>query len=361
MKRQDRHKEPEGMFLSIIVSVYNVEGYIKKCVKSLLMQDYTDYEVILVDDGSTDRSGWFCDRAAGHSSRIKRIHTANGGPAAARNTGIRHALGEYLLFVDGDDYICQNSLSRIADACMRKGRPDVMFLHAQKVYPNGTQAPVDQAMDPGNIEGKPQRDVLCYLSGLKKYPGSVWAKLVSRKLVLEHGLYFKDYRIAEDLEWVSRMLFCARSFAVYRGSYYFYRWQRKGSLATEVSDRSFRDLRTVVDGWIAQAAQSAFQKKVFYRFSCYEYKILLLLYRSVSKGCKKEAGRWLFGHKWLLAYSPQLQMKIIRLFVDVCGIRMTSAALNYYVYKQRRAAGVGNAVGRRGRDWKREHGVWQKY
>ena len=91
--------------LSIIVPVYNVEKYLEDCVESLLNQTYQNYEIILVDDGSTDSSGKICDIVAESSSKIKVIHKENGGLSSARNTGLRAARGRYIGFVDSDDYI----------------------------------------------------------------------------------------------------------------------------------------------------------------------------------------------------------------------------------------------------------------
>ena len=91
--------------VSIIIPVYNVEQYLRECVDSVLNQTYSDVEVILVDDESTDQSGNICDEYAEMDSRIKVIHKKNGGVSSARNTGIDKAVGEYLLFVDSDDAI----------------------------------------------------------------------------------------------------------------------------------------------------------------------------------------------------------------------------------------------------------------
>ena len=94
--------------VSIIVPVYNVEKYIKKCVDSLITQTYSNLEIILVNDGSPDNSGKICDEYAQSDSRIKVIHKANGGLSDARNTGIDIAEGQYIFFLDSDDWIdCQ--------------------------------------------------------------------------------------------------------------------------------------------------------------------------------------------------------------------------------------------------------------
>ena len=95
------------MIFSVVIPVYNVKDYLPKCVDSVLAQDFDDYELVLVDDGSTDgESGAICDRyAAAHPERIRVIHKPNGGLGDARNVGLEAAAGEYLVFIDSDDYI----------------------------------------------------------------------------------------------------------------------------------------------------------------------------------------------------------------------------------------------------------------
>ena len=91
--------------ISVIIPVYNVEKYISQCLDSVCNQTYSDLEIILVDDGSTDASGEICDIYACHDKRIHVIHQENSGAAAAKNAGLRVASGEYLSFVDSDDFL----------------------------------------------------------------------------------------------------------------------------------------------------------------------------------------------------------------------------------------------------------------
>lgn len=99
--------------VSVIVPVYNVEKYLKRCVDSILDQTFTDFELILVDDGSTDKSGLICDEYAECDGRVKVIHKENGGVSTARNTGIDAAQGEFIMFVDSDDRIKEEMLERM--------------------------------------------------------------------------------------------------------------------------------------------------------------------------------------------------------------------------------------------------------
>lgn len=106
--------------ISIIVPVYNVEKYLDRCVKSILAQTFKDFELILVDDGSLDRSGEMCDEYARSDSRIKVIHKENGGLSSARNAGIDIASGEFLGFVDSDDYIANDMYEMLYDNLIRE-------------------------------------------------------------------------------------------------------------------------------------------------------------------------------------------------------------------------------------------------
>lgn len=96
--------------VSVIVPVYNVEKYIHRCIDSILSQTFTDWELILVDDGSPDSSGAICDEYAARDARIRVIHKENGGVSSARNVGIKQAAGEWITFVDSDDYLDEDSL-----------------------------------------------------------------------------------------------------------------------------------------------------------------------------------------------------------------------------------------------------------
>ena len=109
----------EDYLISIIVPVYKVEKYLQECVTSIQNQTYRNLEIILVDDGSPDKSGKLCNEYAKRDSRIKVIHKVNGGLSSARNAGLKIAKGEYIGFVDSDDYIRKNMYEKLLDACIQ--------------------------------------------------------------------------------------------------------------------------------------------------------------------------------------------------------------------------------------------------
>lgn len=107
--------------ISVIIPVYKVEKYINRCVESVLVQNYHNIEVILVDDGSPDNCGIICDRYADKDSRVKVIHKTNGGLSDARNAGLNIATGQYICFIDSDDYIEKDMLKDMYDNIVRTG------------------------------------------------------------------------------------------------------------------------------------------------------------------------------------------------------------------------------------------------
>lgn len=119
-------------FISLVLPVYNVEAYVERCVESIVHQDYDDYEVILVDDGSTDESGRICDELSVKYSKVKAVHKDNGGLGSARNYGLKFVAGEYVAFIDSDDWIVDRYLKTL-DTYLKAEKPDVMKFGYQRI------------------------------------------------------------------------------------------------------------------------------------------------------------------------------------------------------------------------------------
>lgn len=124
------------MFLSIIIPVYNASIYLQQCVNSILSQADLDIEIILVDDGSSDDSGRICDDFSETDSRVRTFHQPNAGASIARNVGLNHASGEWISFVDADDWVAPNYIRSFKDI---KNKADITFFPIYETYPNGEQ------------------------------------------------------------------------------------------------------------------------------------------------------------------------------------------------------------------------------
>lgn len=199
--------------LSYIVPVYNVEKYLRKCIESLLAQDYDSYEIILIDDGSTDNSGAICDEYASthHTSNITHctcpihvIHQKNAGLSAARNTGIKAARGTYLCFVDSDDYWQPNVLGGLM-AQIERENLEVLRFDYQNV--NDRYEVFEPNKSPRFIDfGTDVVDGVAYLNERMSYACYAVMYIVRRELVPT----FTEGILYEDTEWSPRMLVAAK-------------------------------------------------------------------------------------------------------------------------------------------------------
>ena len=228
------------MKLSIIVPIYNVAPYLRKCVDSLLTQDISDYEIILVDDGSTDNSGAIADelvdafRLSPLASRLEMrvIHQANVGLSAARNTGIKAAQGDYILFVDSDDYLQPNTLGTLLEQAERDNL-DVLRFRYQNVKESGEAfAPYKDMTNYNNYSALPT-DGLTFLNERMGNQCYVVQFLVKTDIVRQElftlGIYF------EDTDWTPRMLLRAKQVASTDLVVYNYLW-REGSITLSQKD-----------------------------------------------------------------------------------------------------------------------------
>lgn len=222
------------MQLSIIVPVYGVANYLRKCVDSLLAQDIADYEIILVDDGSPDECPQICDEyEALCPNLIKVIHQKNAGLSAARNTGIAAATGEYILFVDSDDYLQPNTLGTLLEQAERDNL-DVLRFRYQNVRETGEVFVPHEGMktDYNNYSSEPT-DGLTFLNDRMWVQCYVVQFIVKTDIVCQElftpGIYF------EDVDWTPRMLQRAKRVASTELLVYNYLW-REGSITLSQKD-----------------------------------------------------------------------------------------------------------------------------
>lgn len=206
--------------ISIIVPVYNIEEYLPRCIESILAQTYTNLELILVDDGSTDKSGEICDKYAKEDNRVRVHHKKNGGSSSARNMGIQLAKGQYLGFVDSDDYIEADMYKRMMEAVVSDGC-------------NIVQVARDEIDDKGNLMQAicemPKKTIRYsaedFLKELLLHKGdcSFCTKLLNRDLFFEKG--FPEGVLNEDFHLLVKMLCTGESVISlpYLGYHVFYR------------------------------------------------------------------------------------------------------------------------------------------
>lgn len=204
--------------ISIILPIYNAEQYLHRCIDSILAQSYTDFELLLIDDGSTDGSGPICDEYAAKDNRARVLHKPNGGVSSARNLGLDNARGEYITFCDADDYVGADWLAAYQTATVEKAD-----LAIQGYYAIDGDQIEEKNISPcqGNvIDAKRQLIISLMLKGMYGY---LWVKLFRRALIETHHIRFDEQStFREDEQFLTRYLECVTSFIyVDRVGYYY--------------------------------------------------------------------------------------------------------------------------------------------
>lgn len=209
-------------FFSIIVPAYNVENYILECIESVLTQDFQDFELILVDDGSTDETSKICDKHAKEKPQITVIHQANSGLSGARNTGIERASGEYLILLDGDDYLTSGALRAIKNG-IEPGL-DLLRYQAEEVFSGGKVIKYQEAGF-GAIPG-----VRAFMELMRyHYTENAWLYAYRREFFIENKFEYAEGCIAEDFGLTPLIIAKAKTVKAIPKICYAYR-QREGSI-----------------------------------------------------------------------------------------------------------------------------------
>lgn len=182
------------VLISVIIPIYNVAQYLPECLDSVLGQTMSDFELLLIDDGSRDGSGAICDRYAARDARIRVFHTPNSGVSRARNTGLDHARGEFVVFVDSDDRIAPDRLQQLLDSGI--GVDGIAFAGMTEMLPDGSR---DLPM-PARRRECDQAACACVVAELLRKVCFGWAccKMFSRTTIERHGLRFEECLFGED-------------------------------------------------------------------------------------------------------------------------------------------------------------------
>ena len=209
--------------LSIITPVYNVESYLNRCVQSILLQPYRDIELILIDDGSTDGSSFICDKWAQEDARVIVIHKENGGVSSARNAGLEIAKGDYITFVDSDDFIAPETYSANIDYLMAHDDIDII----QYPYCNFADGEVGDFHKPSAQFLRDGRTIFASWWSGTPLEYVIWNKIYKR--YIWNGVRFAIGRTSEDTCLVADFVKRARTVYISEWGLYYYQRSRKDS------------------------------------------------------------------------------------------------------------------------------------
>lgn len=256
--------------VSVIVPVYKVEPYIHQCVDSILAQTYPDFELILVDDGSPDNCGKICDEYANQDSRIHVIHQENGGLSAARNAGIDAAKGEYITFVDSDDFIHPQLIRQLFDAVI-KYHVDVSVCTFER-FDRLTEIKIDQ-LNCNEAEVMTAENLLVFHEWNYNY---AWGKMYKKKLF--DGIRYPVGKNFEDVFTTYRILFAAEKekIAWLKQPLYFYYINYNGitrSPWTPGELTVFQGMQEQIDFYRDRGYNRALDKEMYLYVNHFAYQI----------------------------------------------------------------------------------------
>ncbi len=238
------------MFFSVIVPVYNVEKYLRECVDSILAQTFKDFELILVNDGSKDNSGMICDEYADKDERIKVIHKENGGISDARNVGTLSAKGEYVVYIDSDDYISDVDFLQNVFA-KAQGGAEIICYKFKKYFEETRTFSKCNFEFPDLCLFKTFSERINYLVKTDSFYCSAWSKSVKLSLLKDNNIEFERGLLGEDQEWYYHVLLKAHSIDGIDKDYIVYR-QRENSITSSWKMKNLTDCIYIIDKWQQQ-------------------------------------------------------------------------------------------------------------
>lgn len=321
---------------SIIIPVYNVEKYLRECIDSVLRQSYLDIEVILVDDGSSDNSPYICDQYAESDERIKVVHQSNGGVSKARNSGINISTGKYIMFLDADDLMVENSftqINRILDDC----DVDLVALSYNELTN-------DNILEYINILDKNEKNIIVddikknyfkILALTKTIIFQVWSKVFVRSIIMDNKVFFDEtLNSAEDCDFLFRYYIKSKNYCLSNLPVTNYRVDRNESVTRNLTDK------TVMSNLIAF-------KKCFDLFNNLDIEvtsyfankfanIISTIYRISDKEKINVIVEYIKSNKIVLSFTKGLKYSLAKKFWRFFGYYNGSLLLSKINHKRKR-------------------------
>ncbi len=322
-------------FLSVVIPVYKVEDYLERCVNSVLNQDFKDFEIILVDDGSPDKCPEICDSLAEKDNRITVIHKQNGGLSSARNAGIENAKGEYISFLDSDDAWAEGKLKELIEH-VSENPSDMTVFYAADVLPDGEKYVRKDRLPFGVFTKDEYYKKLIENGNLQE---SACTKLIRTEFLQKNKLTFQDKMISEDTEWMFRLLRCADKITVAPIELFLCTYGREGSISNTAGKKSLSDILKIIRQSVEYYEKNGDEThtKDYELAHCgYLLSIAVGIYGGLDKHDKKELKKEFSPLIPLLRLSNSKKVKLVRMVYSVFGLSITAFVLNTYMRENKR-------------------------
>lgn len=312
-----------------IIPVYKAEDYLDECLSSILKQTYADYEILLVDDESPDNSGVMCDTYARKYDFIRVIHQKNGGASVARNTGIQHAVGEYVIFLDSDDFWDDADGLKKIDELFQPGVDAVGFASRTFYFESGTA--VDDRYDyPEELNSMTPEDCLKYLVEHDLLNMHSSKKAFRKAFLVENNLFYQPGIRTEDVEWGLRIANCLPTYRFLNEKLYVYR-QHSGSVTKVIGAKHLEEYLGIIRKFANYDYCNETVKESLLSYVAYQYSLLLAYTTLLKPENKDELLKELKKYQFLYKYTSYPRTKMISFAHRIFGFHGTRLFLALYL------------------------------
>lgn len=313
------------MKLSIIVPVYNIAQYLNDCVQSVLTQSFQDWELMLVNDGSTDQSPMHCEEWAKKDKRIRVIHKTNGGLSDARNVGLLEAKGEYIHFLDGDDfYTSDNVLQTLMEQVDLYQHPDTLLFCRMDRYEDTGKEDKER---PYNTDFINQAELTVaifeHLLRMQRFNMSACFQLLRRECLMENQVFFEKGLLSEDVDWSLALWQHLKTVKAVNCYGYCYR-HRSSSISTSISVRTYQSYQYMFQKWLPRLQEDGGTlAQLQLNYLAFLFPTLLYAFFSVSKQDRNAVYELLKKMRLVLQYSATKKSDRVAICVKIIGFYLT--------------------------------------
>ena len=317
------------MRFSVIVPAYNVQDYIVSCVDSILKQSFKDYEIVLVNDGSTDATFEHCEELSKKNGCIKLVNKENGGLSSARNSGIKKALGDYLLFLDGDDFWRDEGFLENLNCIIEVHSPDAIIFSCSYYY--GKDRIKEYQFDLSEMSScsnKFSDNLYSLIDNGIWYP-CAWNKCIRRDIVAINNISFPLNMTSEDVKWCFELSQHIASYYIYNKGVYMYRQNREGSISYKLKMKNLEDIFLNIENVLSGSKKI---RDADYLYLSHYYLEVIPYVMPFFKN--PDVKRMLSKYKWLSKYSKNTRnskKRIIYFCLTYMGFRLSSLLLSILV------------------------------
>lgn len=321
----------KDILLSIIIPMYNLEKYIAFCIESIVSQVNKNIEIILIDDGSKDGTREICNEYCKKYDFIKYFYQENAGVSVARNNGLQKAKGEYILFVDGDDWIIKDSLPYIINKIRNNKEIDILAGNFVKSKKNKIRNKKIKYIP--NLPEYNYPENLIKLFETNNFNPALWCNIIKRKLFLDNDIFLDvNVKYTEDMDCTLRLYLKAKRIDMLDTPFYVYR-QNQTSATHSCSIKRVDDTMNFVIKWNNEIKEieSEDLRKHLFKFVQYQYSIVVGLLYTLSKVDREKLISKIKKYEYLLNNGLGKKGKIIHYTYNIFGFQIVGKLMAIYI------------------------------